>query len=395
MSSQVVPRGYKATKVGVIPEDWEVVQIKDVTSYVDYRGKTPKKVYTGILLVTAKNIKQGYLDYKTSREYIAEDDYQNVMSRGTPNLGDVLLTTEAPLGNIAQIDNENIALAQRVIKFRGKDNLDNTYLKYHFLSEIFQAYLYRLAIGTTVLGIQGKQLHKMLIPLPPLKEQEKISNILTTWDDTISKQNELIKAKEELKKGLMQKLLSGEVRFSGFEDEWKYKKLSMLCQIKKGQQLNKSTLSDIGEYPAINGGINPSGYTNNYNTHKDTITISEGGNSCGYVNYITTKFWSGGHCYSLLNLTINSYYLYQYLKLFELNIMRLRVGSGLPNIQKGDIENLKINLPSLQEQEKIAEVLSNADKEIDLLKNELEELKEQKKGLMQKLLTGEVRGKDE
>ena len=193
-------KGYKQTKVGVIPEDWEVTQIKDVTDYVDYRGKTPKKVESGILLVTARNIKQGYLDYNTSQEYIAEDDYSNVMSRGIPKRGDVLLTTEAPLGNIAQIDNENIALAQRVIKFRAKNDLDNTYLKYHFLSERFQQYLYSLAIGTTVLGIQGKQLHKMLIPVPPLKEQQKIAQILTTWDSAISKEEELIEAKETLQR---------------------------------------------------------------------------------------------------------------------------------------------------------------------------------------------------
>jgi type I restriction enzyme S subunit len=250
-----------------------------------------------------------------------------------------------------------------------------------------------LAKGSSISNVYNSDLKRLEIPLPLLKEQEKIANILTTWDDAISKQDELIKDKEELKKGLMQKLLSGEIRFDGFFDEWEIKKLSIICQIKKGQQLNKSTLFDIGEYPAINGGINPSGYTNTYNTNENTITISEGGNSCGYVNYITTKFWSGGHCYSLLNLKINSYFLYQYLKLNELKIMKLRVGSGLPNIQKGDIENFKINVPPLEEQQKIAEVLSNADKEIDLLKNELQELKEQKKGLMQKLLTGEVRVK--
>jgi type I restriction enzyme S subunit len=410
MSSQEVPQGYKKTKVGVIPLEWEVVKLQEVTSYVDYRGKTPKKVSNGIILVTARNIKQGYLDYETSKEYIDEDDYHNVMSRGMPQLEDVLLTTEAPLGNIAQIDNENIALAQRVIKFRGKDNLDNRYLKYHFLSEKFQQYLYRLAIGTTVLGIQGKQLHKMLIPLPPLKEQQKIAKILTTWDDAISKQEELIKAKEQLKIGLMQKLLSGEVRFDGFNNEWEEVRLGNLCKIAKsgGTPTSSNKVYYDGNIPFLAiSDITKQGKYLTYTSKK----ISQIGldNSASWIVPINTIIYSMyasvgfvsinkipiATSQAVINLilkdNISLEYIYYYLLDYKKYIHKYIETGTQGNLNAQIVKNLRIKLPSLHEQQKIAKVLSTADKEIELLKNELEELKKQKKGLMQRLLTGEVR----
>jgi len=147
--------------------------------------------------------------------------------------------------------------------------------------------------------------------------------------------------------------------------------VSCLCNIKKGQQLSRINLSNTDKYPVINGGMEPSGYTNNYNTNKNTITIREGGNSCGYVNYIDTNFWSGGHCYTLSNLVIDDKFLFQYLKLFEVNIRRLRVGSGLPNIQKRDLTKFNIKYPLKKEQEKFAQIPTLADKEITKLQVEL------------------------
>ena len=113
--------------------------LEKMCDIVDYRGKTPKKVNEGIFLVTAKNIRFGYIDYEKSQEYIAVEDYENVMRRGKPQKGDVLITTEAPCGNVAQVDNENIGLAQRVIKYRPKNSsLNATFLKYILLGTEFQ-----------------------------------------------------------------------------------------------------------------------------------------------------------------------------------------------------------------------------------------------------------------
>lgn len=129
-----------------------------------------------------------------------------------------------------------------------------------------------------------------------------------------------------------QKLIP-ELRFPEFKNdgEWEEVTLGYLSQIVKGEQLNRIELTETGKYPCQNGGINPSGYTDKFNTNENTITISEGGNSCGYINYMTSKFWLGGHCYKLVvNHRIDKSYLYQALKFNEEDIMRLRVGSGLP-----------------------------------------------------------------
>jgi type I restriction enzyme S subunit len=154
-----------------------------VCDYVDYRGKTPRKVDVGIFLITAKNIRKGFIDYNISREYIAVEDYEQVMKRGKPNVGDVLITTEAPCGNVAQLDRDDIALAQRVIKYRGKKGvINNSYLKYVLLGTEFQMKLLRAATGGTVKGIKGSILHKLTIPVPPIEEQERIVAILDRFD---------------------------------------------------------------------------------------------------------------------------------------------------------------------------------------------------------------------
>ena len=240
-------------------------------------------------------------------------------------------------------------------------------------------------------GISAKEYGKLPIPYPPIKEQQKIVGVLESWDKAINLTKRLIEQKELQKKYLMQQLLTGRPRLKGFNTKWKKSKLKQLCAINKGQQLNADTLTSTGLYPCLNGGIVPSGYTDKWNREGNTISISEGGNSCGYVNFNISRFWAGGHCYTLSDVKINNLFLYCALKAKENIIMKLRVGSGLPNIQRQSLENLILSVPSVKEQKTIAEVLSSADKEIDLLKQKLTKLEEQKKGLMQVLLTGKIR----
>ena len=251
--------------------------------------------------------------------------------------------------------------------------------------------LYKIADTSTIPQINNKHILPYKLNLPILPEQQKIAAFLTAVDNKIeqlSKKQELL---GEYKKGLMQQIFSQAIRFkaddgSEFPD-WEEKKLGGVGRIRKGSQLNKSELTDTGDYPAINGGINPSGYTDKWNTGKNTITISEGGNSCGYINFITSKFWSGGHCYSIEELKgdVLNRFLFQYLKFNEHLIMRLRVGSGLPNIQKGEINNFKVNLPSLEEQTKIANLLSSIDSKIEQVGKQLRESKQFKKALLQQM----------
>ncbi len=143
---------------------------------------------------------------------------------------------------------------------------------------------------------------------------------------------------------------------------WQRVRLGDICEIVKGQQINKISLNNTDKYPVINGGIDFLGYINKFNVSKNTIAISEGG-TCGYVRFMTSNFWSGGHNYSLQKISnkVNNLCLYHILKSYEKDIMKLGVGSGLKNIQLKALKDFEILLPPLNEQIAIANILSDVD----------------------------------
>ena len=165
--------------------EWMVLPLEDcMDAVIDYRGKTPKKKAHGVPLITAKVVKGGRIE--TPNEFIAFDDYEAWMRRGIPKAGDVVVTTEAPLGEVAQLGPERVALAQRLIALRGKTGvLDNGFLKFLMQSGDVQKQLRARASGTTVLGVKQSELRKVLLSLPPFCEQRVIAHILGTLDDKI------------------------------------------------------------------------------------------------------------------------------------------------------------------------------------------------------------------
>ena len=154
-------------------------------SLIDYRGKTPKKSDKGILTLSAKSVRDGYIDYSQCY-YISQEEYRNFMVRGFPKVGDVLLTTEAPLGVTARLDRDDVALAQRLLTLRGKpDVLDTGYLYYYLRSPIGQKKLLERQTGTTVTGIKQAEFRKIEIELPEINVQRKIAGILEIIDKKI------------------------------------------------------------------------------------------------------------------------------------------------------------------------------------------------------------------
>lgn len=155
-----------------------------MSAIIDYRGKTPRKTMSGIPLITARIVKDGRIE--TPTEFIDPLEYDSWMRRGLPQVGDVVLTTEAPLGEIAQITNDRVALAQRLILLRGKPQvLDNTYLKYAMMSGEVQSQLHGRASGTTVVGIKQSELRKIVLSLPSMAEQRAIAGVLGALDEKI------------------------------------------------------------------------------------------------------------------------------------------------------------------------------------------------------------------
>lgn len=166
--------------------EWPVLPLEDcLDALIDYRGKTPVKTDSGVPLVTAKVIKGGRIE--TPTEFIAPEDYDSWMRRGIPLAGDVVMTTEAPLGEVAQLGAEQVALAQRVITLRGKTGfLDNAYLLYLLQTEEMQDQLKSRATGTTVLGIKQSELRKVRVKVPPFDLQQSVAGALKTLDDRIA-----------------------------------------------------------------------------------------------------------------------------------------------------------------------------------------------------------------
>ena len=227
-------------------------------------------------------------------------------------------------------------------------------------------------------GINSQEYSSFPIFTTSLHEENKIASLLSRLDERIATQNKIIEKLKTLIKAIGKTLL-------GESDKYMY--LGDLCDIKKGTQINKSALSNKGPYYVMNGGIVPSGYYDLYNTNANTISISEGGNSCGYVQYNYTPFWSGGHCYTLENISpeVDCRYLFHYLKANELEIMSLRIGSGLPNIQKKDLSLFRIPLPTWKNQKTVARSLDLLLYKIVVEQNTLHDHKLQKAYLLRQM----------
>lgn len=248
------------------------------------------------------------------------------------------------------------------------------------------------AKGTTFREITLADLRRICIPLPQATEQRAIAAAMGDADVLLAGMDRLIAKKRDIKKAAMQQLLTGQTRLPGFQGEWAEKPLCEMASISKGSQLRSFEVNDGGRFAHLNGGVTPSGYTSNANTAANTIAISEGGNSCGFVQFMTDAYWCGGHCYSVIPKGVDNRFLYQALKGRQSEIMALRVGSGLPNVQKSAVMAFKLRCPTaLHEQVAIAAVLSDMDTELTALEARRDKTRALKQGMMQELLTGRTR----
>ncbi|MCS4488943.1 restriction endonuclease subunit S, partial [Streptococcus sciuri] len=153
--------------------------------------------------------------------------------------------------------------------------------------------------------------------------------------------------------------------------EWK--ELREICTVQKGKQLNKSFLTENGEYPAYNGGKSYSGRTDSYNVEANTIIVSQGGASAGFVNFIDTRFWANAHCYYLLpNLSkVENRYLYHFIKMKQNYLMEFQHGAGIPALKADKLTRLKIPLPPLEIQKEIVKILDKFTEYVTELTAEL------------------------
>jgi type I restriction enzyme, S subunit len=206
---------------------WEVKTLGEVCRFIDYRGKTPKKTEAGLRLITAKNVRMGFLK-KEPEEFVSPASYENWMTRGIPKVGDVLFTTEAPLGLVCQLDtDEKVIFAQRIITLQPDRILtDSTFLKFALMSPLLQSRILEQATGATAQGIKSSLLKKIPVPVPPLPEQERIVGILDEAFEGIAAAT--AQAEENLHNA--RELFQSVLQSTLLEKKWEWQTIGDLCE---------------------------------------------------------------------------------------------------------------------------------------------------------------------
>ena len=201
---------------------------------IDYRGKTPKKSESGIPTLSAKTVRNNFIDYNNCY-YISEEEYKRFMVRGFPKVGDILLTTEAPLGMTAKLNRADVAIAQRLLTLRGKaDILDNDYLLYFLQSPKGQHLLKSHETGTTVTGIKQAVFRKLEISIPSITVQKQIAMILSSIDEKISVNTKINENLEQQAQAIFRSWFVDFEPFGGvMPDDWRTGSLSEICKYSK------------------------------------------------------------------------------------------------------------------------------------------------------------------
>ena len=374
-------------------EEWKKMKVSELLDFystnslsweqLDYNNGKIKNLHYGLIHKGVPTMVDVVCD---SLPYIKEESMPKsftLFKEGDVAFADASEDTNDVAKAIEVVNCDNQQIVSGLHTIHGRDNYEQTiigYKGYAFASDSFHKQIRRIAQGTKVFSISARNFDEVYIGIPSKEEQTKIAKLLIAIDKRIATQNKIIEDLKKLKSAIYQEIFSN---LQGEECS-----LLDLAEIIKGQQINGSELSDSGKYYVMNGGIAPSGYYDSYNTETDTISISEGGNSCGYVQYNSSEFWSGGHCYTLRikpTSSIATHFLFHYLKWKEPDIMALRIGSGLPNIQKKDLSKISIIVPTLDKQLQLTVLLSAFKKKIENEEMYVANLDKQKQYLLQQM----------
>lgn len=427
--------GYKQTELGLIPVDWEVKKLIEIADFnpESLSEKTlPNYEFeyidissienTGII---SKKLKITFSDAPSrARRIVKKDDI--ILSTVRPYLKAFALIKE---------DKKNLICSTGYAVLRTSTNISNIFVYQSTLSELFMNQVNVSLVGSNYPAINNDDLKKIKMPIPSLQEQKKIASILSTWDNAIEKTEKLIETKTKLKKALMQQLLTGKKRFKDFIKSNEYKQTELgfipfdwsfltlpnistngpqngLYKHKSfyGKGFKIAELNDLYKY-------NNKLYVDNlknyislnekekeiYSLLEDDILINRVSKQIsGIAKSLLVKNVNSKVIFesNMMRVTLNKKIIYPLFfiyfsksKLYLEQIIGLAKVSNQTSISQEGLNKLNIPIPQLKEQIKIASVLNSCDKEIELLEKKLETLKNQKKGLMQKLLTGQIRVK--
>lgn len=363
--------------------EWEEHTLSEYLEFKNGLNPDAKRIGSGLPFISVMDIlSEGVINYDNIRGKVNATE-KEIECFGVKD-GDLLFQRSSEtLEDVGRanvyMDNRTAIYGGFVIRGRKIGNYDPLFFKYLLATPLARKRTCRMGAGAQHFNIGQEGLSKISLYFPSIEEQRKIAEFLSLIDERIATQNKIIEDLKKLKSAISERLFKSVKGFTVL--------LSDLCDIVKGKQINGENLSDSGNYYVMNGGTEPSGYYDNYNVEASTISISEGGNSCGYVQFNTSPFWSGGHCYSIQNIAdkVDNMYLYHYLKSNEDAIMKLRIGSGLPNIQKKDLAMFKIIVPKIEWQIKISTFLSSLERKAEIEERIQNVMQKQKLYLLQQM----------
>jgi len=383
-----IPQGYKATALGIIPQEWEVMLLGNLSNSIS-SGRNKHRDANGQYPVFGST---GIIGYSSTYEY---EGPVILVARVGANAG----TLNFASGQYDVSDNTLIITIKQ-----------NVY-DYNFAYNQLTHYkLNKLVFGSGQPLITSKQLKNIRIPVPPLAEQQKIAEVLGVWDEAIEKQARLIEKLALRKRALMQRLLSAKLRLPGFSEPWKTLHIADFAFEINSRNKSNSPYEVLSctKYEGLVSSLKYFGkqiYSDDLSTYKivpknrfayATNHIEEG--SIGYQSKYDQALISPMYTVFGTNPSlINDAFLYKLLKTQKLiYLYKSRMEGSIDRrggLRWNDFASIKIALPSIEEQTAIAEVLTAADREIELAKEKLERLRRQKRGLMQQLLTGKKRVK--
>lgn len=401
MQEQKIPQGYKKTEIGIIPQDWEVYDLKRISTLkarIGWQGLKKSEYLTkgDYYLITGTDFENGQIIWDNV-VFVSKKRYEqdkNIQIKKE----DILITKDGSIGKIAYVCEtppKPSTLNSGIFVVRPKNYVYIPLFGFYlFHSKYFKRFLEKLSAGSTISHLYQKDFVNFIFPLPPLSEQRAIARVLSDVDRLIESLDKLIEKKKMMKKGAMQELLTGKRRLPGFTGEWVKKKLGEIAEIKKGDLITEKTAKK-GNIPVIGGGIEPTYYHNRSNRGPNTITISASGANAGYVNFYPYPIFASDCSTIEENNNYDVKFLYHFLKLKQNDIIKLQTGGAQPHVYPEQLKNLMIYFPpTLEEQQAIAQILSDMDAEIEALEKKKEKYEMIKKGLMEQLLTGKIRLKN-
>ena len=401
----------------MVPNGWEIKQLADLTTKIsDGIHSTPK--YTeksDIHFINGNNLKNGSITISSTTKKVCPEDAEN--HRRDLSDRTILMSINGTIGNLAFYNNENVVLGKSACYINVNHDVDIKYIYYTLDSSKTQAFYTTELTGSTIKNLSLKTIKSTKILTPPLQEQQKIAKILTTWDKAINTTERLIDNSKQQKKALMQQLLTGKKRLlddngKRFEGEWEEVKLEDICLInpKKPTEPKDGKVSfipmdalsedaklikqDIKDYKDVSKGF--TSFTDNDVLIAKITPCFENGKGA-FVEGLTNGVGFGSTEFHVLRADKDTCpkFIY-YLSLTDIfrgrGKLNMQGSAGHRRVTTDYIKAYKLTVPpSLEEQQKIAAVLTNADKEIELLEQQLADLQQEKKALMQVLLTGKKR----